>query len=139
MVRDAIVVRENGKLMAEVVRTEACQTCRACAFGKNERVLVPVDAERYAPGDRVEIELKGGSVAKASLAAYGVPVVLLVAGLLLGGALSLPEWTQAVSGILGCALGFFAVRLYDRRIARTGKYAPVIRPAGERGARRCGK
>lgn len=139
MVRDAIVVQENGKLMAEVVRTEACQTCRACAFGKKERVLVPVDAARYAPGDRVEIELKGGSVAKASLAAYGVPVVLMVFGLLMGGVLSLPEWGQAASGILGCGLGFVGVGLYDRKIAKTGKYAPVIRPAGESGAQRCGK
>ena len=54
MVRDAIVVQENGKLMAEVVRTEACQTCRACAFGKKERVLVPVDAalHRMLPPQR---------------------------------------------------------------------------------------
>ena len=40
MKREAKVVRENGRLMAEVLREEACQSCRACRFGQVERVLV---------------------------------------------------------------------------------------------------
>ena len=39
MKREATVVEVNGRLMAEVVRTEACLQCHACQFGQTGRVL----------------------------------------------------------------------------------------------------
>ena len=39
MKKEATVVSEGGKLYAEIVRSEACQQCRMCSFGKKERML----------------------------------------------------------------------------------------------------
>ena len=56
MKREAKVVRENGRLMAEVLREEACQSCRACRFGQVERVLVELPpGGEYREGETIKI------------------------------------------------------------------------------------
>ena len=51
MKREATVVEVDGRLMAEVVRAEACQQCHACQFGQKERMLVELPEGDYHAGD----------------------------------------------------------------------------------------
>ena len=83
MKREAKVVNVDGRLMAEVVRTEACQQCHACQFGQKERMLVELPEGNYAVGDTVELSLPDARFARASLLAYALPVATLFAGLLI--------------------------------------------------------
>ena len=83
MKREATVVEVDGRLMAEVVRTEACLQCHACQYGQKGRVLVELPEGDYRVGDTVELSLEDARFARASLVAYALPVATLFLGLLI--------------------------------------------------------
>lgn len=115
MTREAKVVREGGKLMAEVIRQEACQSCHACQFGQQERVLVELpEGKAFQEGETIVLELEDGLLSKAVLLAYVLPLALLLAGLFLGARLG-GEGVQALCALAGLGLGLLAVRWISRR------------------------
>ena len=59
-------VKLDGRLMAEVVRTEACLQCHACQYGQKGRVLVELPEGDYRVGDTVELSLEDARSARAS-------------------------------------------------------------------------
>ena len=99
MKREAKVVRENGRLMAEVLREEACQSCRACRFGQVERVLVELpQGSEYREGETIELEVPDGTVSRGALLAYALPLAAMLAGLFLGA-----RWLASRWGFSWCA------------------------------------
>ena len=116
MKREAKVVRESGRLMAEVLREEACQSCRACRFGQVERVLVELPQEgEYREGETIELEVPDGTVSRGALLAYALPLAAMLAGLVLGARWG-AEGVQALGALVGLALGLLVVRLFSRRM-----------------------
>ena len=74
----------------------------------------PIDAK---VGDWVTIEAKSGAVLKAAAMLCIVPLVLLIAGFLLGEHL----WQQGVvCGLAGLLLGLILVKLLDRHMTKKG-------------------
>ena len=135
MTQKAIVVSSQGKLMASLERSEACAQCRACAFGETQTVLVelPKDGQVYREGDTVELTLHDGSVSRASLLAYGFPLLMFLAGLaggwLLGGALGLSrDLLGALCALLLTGTSLLTLRRLDRRLRRSGRFTPVAHP-----------
>jgi len=126
MKQQARIVMHDGKLMAEVVRSEACQQCRACNFGQQERVYIDIGSLKCAEGDEVTIEINDGSVSKASVMTYGLPVATLFVGLVIGSAVSGRDYIQALCALGGLAIGLALVKLIDRRIKKSGRYRPVV-------------
>ena len=126
MVQQAKIVMHNGRLMAEVVRNEACMSCRACNFGQQERVYIEVGKTDCREGDIVDIEIHDGAVTKASAMAYGLPVLTLFIGLFIGGAVSEKDYIQALFAAAGLAVGLIAIKLFDRKIRHTGRYMPRV-------------
>lgn len=127
MKRQATVVLRNGRLMAEIVRTEACQQCRACQFGQREQMYVELPEGAFAPGDAVELELSEKRFALASLIAYALPVALLFAGLGVAAALGLSEGWQAGSAVAGLAIGLAVIRILEPKLRR---FRPAARACG---------
>lgn len=133
MRQNAKVVEHDGKLMAEVVRSEACQTCHACKFGQEERVYVDLGKLKCAIGDEVELELDDSSFSKASVIAYGVPVALFFAGLLISGRFTSADYVQGVCALAGLAIGLAIVKISEKYIKASGRYAPKVRISRENG------
>ena len=126
MRQQAEIVRHNGKLMAEVIRSEACTSCRACNFGKQERVYIDVRGIACKEGDIVNVDIDEGSVSRASLAAYGIPAAALLMGLFTGAIVSNTDYIQALCALAGLAAGLAALRLIDKRIGKNGRCTPRI-------------
>lgn len=55
----AKVVRVNGQLMGEVLRSEACAKCGACSHGLEEKRYYPLPEGEWHEGDQVTISLPG--------------------------------------------------------------------------------
>ena len=127
MIRRATVVQNSGRLMGEVVRTEACQQCRACQFGQKERMLMELPPGDFRPGDVVEIELSEKKFTQASIIAYALPVALLFVGLIVSSLLDATEAVQAASALGMLLVGLGIIKLLDKRIRRSG-FAPRIHP-----------
>ena len=126
MTREAKVIIENGRYKAEVIRGEACARCRACSFGQQERVLVPLPEGSYTEGDTVTINLEDRRVAGAALLAYGVPFVGLIIGLIIGFCAFESELMQAACALAFTGAGLAYLLITERRRRQNGKYSCEI-------------
>jgi len=115
MKKTARVVNENGVLMAEVLREEACAHCHGCDLGRKERLLYPLNGENFHEGDEITLELSDRTLSKTSLLAYGLPLACLIAGLLLGNVLFSQEWAQALSAILMLGVGLAVLAATEKK------------------------
>ncbi|MBQ5487915.1 MAG: SoxR reducing system RseC family protein, partial [Clostridia bacterium] len=73
-------------------------------------------------GDRVSIELHSGSVFTASLIMYGIPLVALLAGVLIGSFIS--DLFTAVFGIGAAVIALLIIRLFEPKFKKMGKFDP---------------
>ena len=120
MKREAKVVRENGRLMAEVLREEACQSCRACRFGQVERVLVELpQGSEYREGETIELEVPDGTVSRGALLSLRAAVSRHARGAVSEATRWGAEGVQALGALVGLALGRLSrSRLFSRRMKR---------------------
>jgi sigma-E factor negative regulatory protein RseC len=124
----------------ETSRASSCGTCssqKSCgtsSFGlllgskaKPFRVLNPIGA---AVGERVVIGLEEAALLRSSLLSYAVPLILLMAGALLGSHLApiaaeLDLYSVVGAGV-GLALGFAALKWVAARTGGQEQFQPVI-------------
>ena len=122
MTKEATVVETEQGLKAQVIRSEACAQCRACRFGQSEEVLCDLPEGDFKAGDMVEITLSDHALTKASLLAYGVPLLCLVAGLLLGHLVFEAEALQALIAAVFTLLGLVWLALGEKKRRRKREF-----------------
>ena len=128
MKQQAKVVESQGALMAEIIRPEACAQCRACRYGQQERMLVPLPKGDYRPGDTVELELSEQSFSVASLLAYAVPLAFFLAGLFGASLFTDSELVMAAAALALLGVGLAAMRLLvEPHLKRSGRFEPSVR------------
>jgi positive regulator of sigma E activity len=88
--------------------------------------VLAVNKAGAGAGDVVELETVEGTGAKSNLLVFGIPVVLMVTGVLIGGLLLRKDlWSGILAGV-GLALGLGVVKIIDIAVNRSGKSLPVI-------------
>ena len=122
MTREARVVNTEHGLKAEVVRSEACAQCRGCQIGQTEQLLCDLPKGDYKEGDTVLITLSDHALTKATLLAYGVPLLCLVAGLLLGSAIFKSELFQAITAGAFTLAGLVWLAISEKKRKSSGKF-----------------
>ena len=84
------IVKEakNGIAVISIQDSERCNECTAKIYCKpgssEERSLTVRDPYGVHPGDKVRVVIKGSKILSASLLLYGVPLMLLLAGIFIG-------------------------------------------------------
>lgn len=84
------IVREakDGIAIISIQDSDNCNECTAkiyCKPGKSEgRSLTVRDPYGVHPGDKVRVVIKGSKILSASFRLYGIPLVLLLAGIFIG-------------------------------------------------------
>jgi sigma-E factor negative regulatory protein RseC len=80
------------------------------------------------PGDEVIVGLADGVLLRGALLAYLLPVLLLLAGALLGDAAfaGAGEEPVVLAGALGLGLGFLAARVLSQRFRDDPRFQPVV-------------
>jgi len=140
MIEEPAVVVEAGAGYAwvETRRRSACGACSA-SEGCGTAVLAKVWGDRRArvralstlplqPGDAVIVGLAEGALLRGSLLVYLLPIVLLLAGALLGQTAFAGAGEEPVilSGAVGLGLGFLAARGVSRRLRSDARFQPVV-------------
>ena len=122
---------QTGKVIAvsgqtavvRFVRGDACGRCNACFhLGAKEAEIEIRNTIGARVGDEVSIELKGGSMLKASVIMYGAPLAGLLAGVLIGA-----QWGDlyaAAGGLLLCGGVFFILRGLEPRFTKMNEFKP---------------
>lgn len=103
----------DGHAEIALIETGSCEECSAKIFckpseKKDSKILEVNDPFGVHKGDEVEIVINGGDVLKASALLYGVPLILIVLGVMLGATIFKSTFMpELLSFILG--LGLIAI------------------------------
>lgn len=127
-----VISAENGKAQIDVADGGDCEACNARAFCKpteNSRLLSVTDPIGVKPGDRVKFKVGGSTLFKASLVLYGVPLIILVGGILFGmNIFEETELKEAYSFFLGSLLTaiYYGIIFLYGKVFKQDKSMPVI-------------
>lgn len=149
----AVVVGVDGdKVLLEVVRSKPCGLCgqtRGCGIslwgrllGHRTKVFRAENQINAQAGDMVVVGVDEKALLAGSLAVYGVPLFMLLAGAVVGGMFapaqgSADGWTLAGAGS-GLVLGLLWLRLHVAGSGLDGRYRTVLlRPAASDAHRPC--
>lgn len=139
MEEQAVVIEAgDGYAWVETRRRSACGACTASAgcgtvalakaWGDRRARVRAVSALLLQPGDTVIIGLADGALLSGALLVYLLPMVLLLAGALLGQAAfaGAGEEPVVLSGAVGLGLGFLVARTWSRRLQDDARFQPVV-------------
>lgn len=114
---------EGDVAVVRFQRTDMCGGCHACvSFSDKEMEIRVKNALNAHPGDRVQVAIGEKRVSQAAWIAYGIPLVLLIAGVALGSLLS--DAAGIVTGLAGCAAAFVVLKVIDKKANASGKFQP---------------
>lgn len=128
------IVRITGdKAFVEVERTSACAQCglqEVEELAGEKPIFVALNKANADVGDMVKVRVQSVAYIKASMYIYGIPVLLLVIGAVLGVYLAekLNKSSDAMSalfGICGLIIGILFLFLFRKRVTKK-EYMPVI-------------
>jgi sigma-E factor negative regulatory protein RseC len=134
---EGIVIKlDNKTAMVRTTRKTACESCgerHSCAsIGSGQEMELEADNPVNAQvGDRVTVSLPAGKLITASFLLYVFPIILMIAGALLGEHLA--EQYQIDSSMLSAGFGFLffivafgLIKLKDIQAKKTGSFRPAI-------------
>lgn len=141
-----VVAVAPDAVWVETVRASTCGACKAksaCGHhlinqqqsGQRARLCVPVTAaSQYQVGDAVTLGLPEGALMRGALWVYGLPLLLLFLGALIGASLPVTAIdASAVLGMGGLLAGFVINRVLSHRSGHNQAYQPALVPSGDDG------
>ena len=108
----------------EIIAESACASCHAkglCGLGEENVKQIQVRTSAWTPrqvGDEVEVVLKKSMGYKAVFIAYGLPLVVLFAALMLLGALGVGELWAGLGALGAVAVCYFVLFLFRNKISK---------------------
>lgn len=116
---------KNGRLRVTFCRPEACAKCGACE-GNKKQTDIWVNGEGKV-GDIAMVDLPDKTVVLASLTAYGLPLVLLLAGLIIGHLISPQSDIASVIGaIIGLCVSLIFLKITEKARSKSEDWNPRI-------------
>ena len=129
MIETGVVKSVDGQdIMVAIKRREACLGCGACSVSsKKEMIIKAKTTKEVKIGDRVTVEIKSASVAKAVVLAYLVPAASFLLGIILAlkflKGLGVDKYSEPISvlaGLFFMGAAFLFLRFYG--IKRSDEY-----------------
>ena len=127
MIRTGFVKEKKGEqLRVCFERPASCEGCKGCAKGlmsKSELLTVFGEAE---VGDVVDVQMPENRILQASLLAYALPLLLLLAGLSAGYVMGLADIVSLLLALGGLFVGYMIVRMVENRLRTVKKWRPTV-------------
>ncbi|QOR35692.1 SoxR reducing system RseC family protein [Clostridium sp. 'deep sea'] len=130
MQRQGLVTEvKNDLVSVQLLRHSACSNCGGCAIGKAEsktQIVTALNKANAKEGQYVELVMPKGTIANAALIAYGIPLVALLTGLLIGSALELTQLQTFGIGLIGLLGSFAFNRFFLERFRKSKNKYQVV-------------
>lgn len=116
---------KTGMATIEYVRPDTCAKCGACqSMNKTGSIELKCDC---VPGDWVRIVMPERNFMGAMAIAYGLPLVLFLAGLALGYVLSgKSEGWALIGSLIGIGVSLILLKINEKRIAGRPDWTPRV-------------
>jgi len=120
----------NGEVMIAVERSSACGNCSMSGLCfSDDTKIIKLQAKADFPvtvGQIVRLSLDEGNFLKYSVITYLMPVILLLAGAVIGGSIrgggnSGDPLFSIIGGVIGLLTGLFLVKKYSKRLEDKNK------------------
>lgn len=116
---------KNGLLQITFCRPDACASCGACEGGKKETVLWLKGMAEI--GDIAIIDLPEKTVLTASAIAYGIPLLGLLCGMIIGNVLFQGKDAALIGGAAaGILAGFVILKITEKQRSSNPEWSPKI-------------
>lgn len=113
----------DGTAQIRFLRSSACAHCGAClTVGDTEMEVSLPNTLGAKEGDRVVVDLSPKRVVQASLLAYAVPLLLLIAGVLIGSRYA--DWAGLTLGVAACGIGYLILRIVEKTSVKKKSFQP---------------
>lgn len=113
----------DGTAQIRFLRGSACAHCGAClTVGDSEMEISLPNTLGAKEGDRVAVDLSPKRVVQASLIAYAVPLVLLIAGVIIGSRFA--DWMGLALGLVACGISYLILRFVEKKSAKSKSFQP---------------
>ena len=113
----------DGTAQIRFLRGSACAHCGAClTVGDSEMEISLPNTLGAKEGDRVVVDLSPKRVVQASLIAYAVPLVLLIAGVIIGSRFA--DWMGLALGLVACGISYLILRFVEKKSAKSKSFQP---------------
>jgi sigma-E factor negative regulatory protein RseC len=128
------IVKESKNGLATIIisNSDQCEECSAKLYCKpgnsNERSLTATDPYGVHPGDKVRVSISGNKILSAAFLLYGIPLILLLAGLLIGYKIfqNNQELCSALLSISLILIYVFGMIIYNRNKRLSINFYPQI-------------
>lgn len=126
IIEEGIVIKtEKGFAEIALINSDDCEECHAKMFckpseTKDMKTITAVDPLGVIPGQEVTIAVEGATLLKASMSIYGLPLLILVLGIVLGSGIFKSTQMPELYAFL---LGFGLMSLYYALFYLIGKIA----------------
>lgn len=139
------VIKDNGEFIKVlIVRRTACGDCGACQAGKKNLNMV-LDIENTIDanlGDEVLLELNNENFLLASLILYGIPLIALIFGILLGYysmirfgyADKMAQFSGFILGIAFTFISYIIIKRNERKIMKMDNFKPRLIEISDKGS-----
>jgi sigma-E factor negative regulatory protein RseC len=131
-------MKETGRVLStrgaraevEVAARGECEGCSAHAMcnwtGTTTRKVLAVNQAGASVGSLVTLEMPEAGGMKSNLLVFGIPVLTMLVGVLVGGLVIRKDlWSGILAGV-GLAVGIGIVKVIDISVSRSGRTLPVI-------------
>lgn len=118
-----IVEAHGDTVLVRFKRTKACGECKMCAsFGSDEAIVEVENRLNARVGDKVELALHSVSMLKASLIIYGIPLLALLCGVLIG--IQFSDLLGAALGVAAAILSLLIIHFFEPQFKRRREFQP---------------
>lgn len=123
---------EKNIAWVEFAASSACASCGSCHRVSSGKMVTKAQNDLEAKvGDLVEVEISQAVATLFPLIVFGIPILFLFLGLVIGSFIS--EMAGIVLGVVFLILGFLSVRLIDRYVAKQKKFqSRIVRIIGRK-------
>ena len=121
-----VVAVKGSQIQVCFQRPEMCAHCKMCETGLKEDGTVITLNGHANIGDTVDVYLPEKQLLRHTAAAYLIPLLALLLGLLLSSLMDFSEALQAVTALAFTGLGLLCVRLYDRFLSEKKNALPSV-------------
>ncbi len=119
-----VIEKKEETLTIQIQRGSACGNCKGCS-GKDTCLNITVKGQAEV-GDEVLVDLPDGQIAKASLLAYGIPLLGMIGGFVVGTLLSFSEGITILLALGGLGVAALVMMWVDKKIKNKKNWVPQL-------------